>query len=59
MLKKEHVMLRLILFTSFLLVCALFLSAVQSAEGFNPYAYQQDEVAMWQPSNVRQDPGNQ
>jgi len=33
-------MLRLILFTSFLLVCALFLSAVQSAEGFNPYAYQ-------------------
>ena len=58
MLEKEHVMLRLILFTSFLLVCALAFSAVQSAEGFNPYAYQQDKVTMWQTSNLRQDPGN-
>jgi hypothetical protein len=52
-------MLRLILFTSFLLVCALFLSSVQSAGDFDPYAYQQDEVAMWQPSNLRQAPGNE
>jgi hypothetical protein len=59
MLKKGHIMLRLIAFTSFLLVCALALSAVHSAEGLNPFAYQQNEVAMWQPSDLRQDPGNQ
>lgn len=41
-------MLRLTLFTSLLLVCALALSAVHSAEGLNPFEYQPGKVAMWE-----------